>query len=155
MEKEIFKQGLKNEEGNEKLKEDIKNEEELLGKKVDEMEEILKSVDGQEGLREKMDELGGDKIKSILDNDKVKKALNKFKKFAGLVTIPLVFGGAIFGISDLYNSGAPMGEEVNEIMMSLITVGSVATIEIKVILSSIKEKRKKEEAMKSSIPVEA
>ena len=142
MNNKIFEQNLKNNEGNENLEENLKNQEELVKKNVNEMKEVLDSVGGVEGLQEKADYIGEDKVKEILVG--MKKVGQKIIDVVKYTIIPTLSAGAVGGLAVLNNMSSI--ETVNPIVLASGAFLAVSTIEAISVASSKKGERKKEEA---------
>ena len=137
-----FEKNLKNTEEKENF--ELKKEEELLEKNLNESKEMLDSIGGAEGLEKKVDEIGEEKVKQILSRTEryYQKTIIAIKDAIKLSALPILTAGAVYGGGILNNMSNI--ETVNPTALAIGTGLFVTAIEIGVILSSRKEKRREE-----------
>lgn len=150
----LFKEQLSknDQENNFESKEEMDNQKELVMKNLDKAQEALDSIGGEEGLKKSIEELGAEKIDSIVKGDKIKNLYQKIKEVIGYAAVAPAFASITYFLTELYNQGYHSGGDIDSALTTIVTGVGVALIEIGVIVSWAKEKKAKEEK-ESSIGV--
>ena len=136
-------------EKNFESKEEMEEEKNLV-EKMEEAQEALESIGGKEGLEATIKEIGDEKTRFILNNDRMKRMSKKVMEAATYAAVSPAIASTVYFLTELYNKGYHGGAEINPALTGIITGVGVALIELEVIRSWMKEKKEKK-ARESSV----